>query len=184
MIQKAARSQQEVLLHPERMQIIAEFAGRGKLTSAALRDLLPEVPAATLYRHVALLKKAGVLAVAETHAKRGATEKTYRLAVQPLFSLDDLVAAPQPILQIVTMTAAMLIRDFTRYCARVDLRNRSVDPLVRLYPVFATDDEFRRLSHQLNEMLRDAGKAGARSPAGRTRRIFYLAIVPESEGPA
>jgi len=184
MVSEAAQTQQELLLHPERMQIISEFAGRGQLTVAALRDLLPEVPAATLYRHVALLEKGGVLAVAETRAKRGATEKTYRLAVQPMFSRDYLAAAPQRLAQIVTMTAAMLIRDFTRYFARVDLRKRGADPLIRLYAVFATDDEFRRLCEQLNDLLHDAGKAGAQSPDGRARRMFYLAAVPESEGPA
>jgi len=165
------------------MRIVAEFAGRGHLTVAALRTLLPEVPPATLYRHIALLAEGGVLAVAETHAKRGATEKTYRLAVQPLFSLDELLLAPERLLGVVTMAAALMIRDFTRYFARVDLRRRTVDPLVRTYAVLATDEEFRHLRDQLDHLAREAGRAGAKTPAGRSRRIFYLAAIPESEGP-
>jgi len=180
----AAQSPLELLLHPERLQIVAEFAGRGPLTVAALRDLLPDVPPATLYRHMALLTRGGVLAVAETRAKRGATQKTYRLAISPVFSLDDAAAEPGRPLQMVTLTATLLIRDFTRYLGRVDLRTRSVDPLFRLYPVLATDDEFRRLCAQLNALFRDAVQAGATSSDGRSRRLFYLAAIPESEGPA
>ena len=172
----------EVVLHPERMRIIAEFVGRDGRTAAELREQLPDIPAATLYRHLALLTDAKILAVRETRAMRGAQEKTYVVTAKVLFAMDDLAKSPARFLQVVTTVAAMLIGDFTRYVRRTRLAKRSVDPLLRAYVVHATDDEFRALSASINDTLAEAGAASLRSPKpGRTRRVFYVAAVPEAE---
>jgi hypothetical protein len=69
----------ELLLHPVRLRIVQAFLGRPDLTTAALRDQLPDVPAASLYRQVAMLVDAGVLAVVAERRVRGAVERTYAL---------------------------------------------------------------------------------------------------------
>jgi DNA-binding transcriptional ArsR family regulator len=47
--------------------------------AAQLRDLLTDVPQATLYRHIAILVEAGFLAVASERRVRGTIERTYTL---------------------------------------------------------------------------------------------------------
>jgi hypothetical protein len=77
----------------------------------------------------------------------------------------------------------MLLGDFTRYVRKSNWRKRTVDPMLRGYAVYATDDEFRELSARLNKIAVDAGKAGLRARRdGRRRRFFYIAAVPDSEG--
>lgn len=174
-------TQLDVLLHPDRMRIAAEFSGRSGLTASQLRELLPDVPAATLYRHLTTLFNAGVLTVRGTNSKRGATEKTYGLAVTPRFSMRELARAPEQLLQVVSTVAATLIRDFTRYVRAADLRKRKVDPMLRMYAVYATDDEFAQLCEVLNRTAYEAAKKGAASRQGRRRRILYVAAIPESE---
>src|SRR3954469_15482471 len=69
----------DLLLHPVRLRIVQAFLGERALTTAELRDELPDIPPASLYRHIALLADAGVLAVASERRVRGATERTYIL---------------------------------------------------------------------------------------------------------
>lgn len=68
----------EVVAHPVRLRVLQAVGGRD-LTTAQLRDLLTDVPQATLYRHIATLAEAGFLAVASERRVRGTVERTYTL---------------------------------------------------------------------------------------------------------
>ncbi|MFO8100697.1 MAG: helix-turn-helix domain-containing protein, partial [Dehalococcoidia bacterium] len=48
-----------------------------KLTSQEIAERLPEVPQATLYRHIKQLEKGGIIRITETHQIRGTVEKVY-----------------------------------------------------------------------------------------------------------
>ena len=71
----------EVITHPVRLRIIQQVGGR-RLTTAQLREALPEVTQATLYRHVGALLEAGFLAVVDERRVRGAVERTLALGDQ------------------------------------------------------------------------------------------------------
>lgn len=71
----------KVVAHPVRLRILQAVGGRDQ-TTADLQKLLPDVAQATLYRHIALLVEAGVLAVASERRVRGAVERTYTLGDQ------------------------------------------------------------------------------------------------------
>jgi Bacterial regulatory protein, arsR family. len=66
----------EILLHPVRLRIVQAFLGDRALTTSQLAAELDDVPAASLYRHVALLSDAGVLRVAAERRIRGSLERT------------------------------------------------------------------------------------------------------------
>ena len=53
----------DLLLHPVRLRIIKAFLGDRALTTGQLATELADVPPGSLYRHVALLTRAGVLQV-------------------------------------------------------------------------------------------------------------------------
>ena len=69
-----------LVLHPVRLRILQAMAGR-ELTTAQLRERLPDVTPATLYRHVATLLDADVLTVVSERKIRGAVERT--MAIGP-----------------------------------------------------------------------------------------------------
>ena len=69
----------DLLLHPVRLRIVQAFLGDRALTTSGLRTELSDVPAASLYRHVARLVAGGVLAVVTERRVRGALERTYVL---------------------------------------------------------------------------------------------------------
>ncbi|WP_396126290.1 helix-turn-helix domain-containing protein [Cellulomonas sp. NS3] len=68
-------------MHPVRLRII-QTVGTHRLTTTELRASLPDVPQATLYRHVAALVDADVLAVVDERRVRGAVERTLALGGQ------------------------------------------------------------------------------------------------------
>src|SRR5579864_9224708 len=69
----------DILLHPVRLRVVKAFLGDRALTTSQLAAELDDVPAGSLYRHVALLAKAGVLQVVAERRVRGAVERTYTL---------------------------------------------------------------------------------------------------------
>jgi Helix-turn-helix domain len=178
--ERITAEQQEVILHPERMRIVGEFVFGETLTASDLHERLPEMAVATLYRHLALLTKTGVLTVHATEAKRGASEKTYVIAVNVMFSSGQIMKHPGRFLQVATVAATALIRCVARYVKRANLSHRTVDPRLRFYPVSATDDEYRALVETLERTLGDAARSRPESPSS-PRRMFFLAAVPEFE---
>src|SRR3712207_7822816 len=72
----------DLLLHPVRLRIVQAFLGDRTLTTADLRTELPDVPPATLYRHVGVLAEAGVPTVVGERKARGAAERSYRLVTE------------------------------------------------------------------------------------------------------
>src|SRR5262249_24220554 len=62
----------DLLLHPVRLRILQTFLGDRTLTTSDLQAELPDVPPASLYRHVARLVGAGVLVVVDERRGPGA----------------------------------------------------------------------------------------------------------------
>ncbi|MYU09985.1 helix-turn-helix domain-containing protein [Streptomyces sp. SID8361] len=61
------------------MRILQTLVGADELTTAQLRDRLPDVPPATMYRHIATLTQAGILEVIHERQVRGTVERSYRV---------------------------------------------------------------------------------------------------------
>jgi DNA-binding transcriptional ArsR family regulator len=69
----------QLMLHPIRLRIVnAVFDGQ-PFTTSQLLQRLPDVPKATMYRHVGLLVDSGLIEVEGEERKAGAVERTYRL---------------------------------------------------------------------------------------------------------
>src|SRR6516164_3314973 len=109
-----------LLLHPVRLRIVQAFLGDRALTTGDLAAELPDVPAASLYRHVARLVDARVLAVIAERWVRGALERTYVLRVTAAaIGLDEISAmSADDRRQAFMAFVAGLLGDFDRYLAR------------------------------------------------------------------
>jgi DNA-binding transcriptional ArsR family regulator len=69
-----------LLLHPVRMRLVNAVHAGPTVTTSELCVQLPDLPKATVYRHVELLLNGGVLEVDSEQRKRGAVERRYRIA--------------------------------------------------------------------------------------------------------
>jgi len=68
----------KILLHQYRFAIVA-ILGEKEATVKELRDKLPDIPQAAMYRSVSKLESAGFIKKISTHKSRGAIEVTYGL---------------------------------------------------------------------------------------------------------
>jgi Helix-turn-helix domain len=170
----------DLLLHPVRLRIVKAFLGDRALTTSQLATEL-DVPAGRLYRHIALLIKAGVLQVVAERRIRGAVERTYTLRllaaqIQPgeaeAMTLDEHAQAFMAYI-------AGLLADFDRYIAA-----GPSDPVrdgadYRVGAMWLTDAEFADFLRDLRVVFqpRLANAPGE----GRRRRMVYSVYLPAPE---
>src|ERR1700722_6733507 len=109
----------DLLLHPVRLRIVKAFLGDRALTTRELAAELPDVPAASIYRHVARLAGAGVLNVVSERRVRGITERTYTLRIYAAQIQPGEIAEMSPAEHASAFLAyvAGLLGDFDRYLA-------------------------------------------------------------------
>ena len=172
----------DLLLHPVRLRIIKAFLGDRALTTSQLAAELDDVPAGSLYRHVALLTRAGLLHVVAEHRVRGAVERTYalRLAAARLHPGEAAAMTPEEHSRAFIAYVAGLLADFARYLAAgtPDLSRDGAGYTV--YGLYLTDAELagflRVLAAIVQPLLANApGK-------GRRRRMVYSIFLPEPGG--
>lgn len=173
----------DLLLHPVRLRIVQTFLGDRALTTSQLAGELEDVPAGSLYRHVAVLARAGVLQVVAERRVRGAVERTYTLRQAAAQMAPNEIAAMTKDEHAHAFMAfvAGILGDFDRYLA-----TDPTDPVrdgagYRLAAIWLTDAE-------LTEFLRDLAaviQPRAANPPNKTRRRRILAgvMLPAPETP-
>jgi Helix-turn-helix domain len=173
----------DLLLHPVRLRIIQAFLGDRALTTAELRGELPDVPPASLYRHVARLVDAGVLSVVSERRVRGALERTYVLRVAAAtINLDELdKMTREDHRQAFMAFVAGLLGDFDRYLSRdhIDLLRDGVS--YRMAGLWLDDAELAELGREMTRVLQPR-LANAPRP-GRRRRILGTVLIPGEDAP-
>jgi hypothetical protein len=173
----------DLLLHPVRLRIVQAFLGDRALTTSQLNGELSDVPAASLYRHVARLVHAGVLQVVAERRVRGAVERTYvlRLAAARV-GLDEIAAmSPDDHRQMFRAFTAGLLGDFDRYLDRghVDLVRDGVSFGIEGF--WLDDAEFRELMLDLYRVLQPR-RVNQPKP-GRRRRLLASVLLPGDVAP-
>jgi Helix-turn-helix domain len=175
----------DLLLHPVRLRIVQAFLGDRALTTSELSAALSDVPAGSLYRHVARLVKAGVLAVVAERRIRGAVERTYVLRLSAASIGPDELAAmsADDHRQAFLAFVAGLLGDFDRYLARGDIDLLRDGVTYRLAGMWLDDSEYLEVARELTRLLQPR-LANLPTP-GRKRWLLGTVVIPADEtGPA
>lgn len=179
-----AASRPNLILHPVRIRLLAALARR-ELTPRQLSTLLPDIPQATLYHHLGILRRAGLLRVVSERQVRGAIEKRYALnEEQSMLRPEDLArASREDHLRYFTIFLAMLLDDFTRY-----LQHGAPDAPIDLFadgaaygqtPFYVSDDELIQAGAAVRQALLPFLH---NEPAPhRRRRLFATITIPDLE---
>ena len=176
----------DLVLHPVRMRILQAFLGGSagrQLTARELAREMPDVPHATLYRHLKRLVDGGILTIVAERPVRGATQKVYALPLESAI-LDDADLATrsrQDLLRDFTTFLGVLLHDYAAYLARADVDPRRDGVIYRGFAVYADDEEFVRLQATVNTALLPF--VGARPAPGRRRRLLTAIAMPAPDGP-
>ena len=168
----------EILLHPVRLRVAQALIGR-ELTTRQLAEQLPETAPATLARHVARLREAGIIEVGGERSIRGRTERSYRLVSgAAVLGHEDLrLLTPAQHLAHLQVFLASLVDQAGRY-----LHSEGADPSddgfgYRQVALCLDDEELEHFVWELREVV---GRYSALGPAaGRRRRALTTLLVPD-----
>ena len=167
----------DLILHPVRMRLLLSLVGQPH-TAQELAEMLPDVPQATLYRHLNRLAEGGVVAVIEERAVRGATEKVYAADAHAGFvSPDEMAQASRDEhMRFFLAFMATLLDDYSRYLQRkhIDLLADGVG--YRKHVLYLSEEEFAEFVQRLNESL--APFFQNEPTPDRTARLFSTIMMP------
>lgn len=174
----------DLLLHPVRMRIISLFGTGHTMTTAEIASFLPEVPQATLYRHIRKLTEAHILKIHSSERIRGAVEITYGLAPDGTNALPEL-SAPVPAATYEHLFAAYighLLSQFAAYIRHPDANPAKDGLLFRQAALWLNEQEFVAFSEAVGSVIQKAlhNKPGS----GRTMRTLNTIFLPAVDGQA
>lgn len=171
-----AISRADVILHPQRMRMIRSLASGGRTVKDLVAEL-PEIPQATMYRHLALLLEAGVVEVVSERQVRATKERAYGLTKSTILSAEELatVSRDDHFRYFVTFLAGLL-GEYGRYLDRpeIDLLRDGVG--YREHVLELTDEELREMLGELRRIL--AAREGAPPRPGSVTRLFATVSMP------
>ncbi len=148
------RTQSNPLMHPVRLRIVMALAGTER-TMLQIAAALDDVPTSSVYRHLHVLQRAGVIEVVKERQVRGAVEKTLRLADND-GSIGPAEAGQMTadmLRRTLLVFHAQLFHEFEQYIQRPD--NDPARDLIgfRTATLYATDGEWLAAIEAINAAL-------------------------------
>jgi DNA-binding transcriptional ArsR family regulator len=168
----------DILLHPIRLRIVL-MASSNELITTDIAKRLPEVPLATLYRHIAKLVDAGMLEIASERQARGAMERTYRVNTSHAGLNTDEVEdmSPEEHLQAFTVFTGILIDTYERYLATPDPNPAADGVSFRQARLWLTNGELQNLVTDVAKAL--APYVDLETSPARKLRLLSTILMPE-----
>ena len=170
----------ELALHPVRIRILRSLAGT-RLTTHDLIELLPDVPQATLYRHLNTLVKARLVEVVQERRIRGAVERVYALPAEgaTLDAAALATATPEDHARYFTAFVSSLLSQFSRYLRRERIDFAADGVGYHQIVLHLTDAELAGFAADLNEVIGPLLRNGPGE--GRTPRLLATIMLPADE---
>ncbi len=170
------RAKADLILHPARLRIMTELAGR-QMTPRQLASVLPDIPQATLYRHIKALLDGGIVEVVAEQEVNGSVERTYavvkgagRLSVEELQTL-----SAEEHLHFFTIYAVKLIEDFAEYLRNARLEEVGQDAMsYSTASIYLSDAERAQFQEEVIAVI---GRVMSNRPAPDRKRYNLSSIV-------
>jgi DNA-binding transcriptional ArsR family regulator len=165
----------ELTLHPVRLRIVHAMAGGRTRTTSQLCEALPDVPKATMYRHVSLLVDGDLLEVVGEERVHGAVERTYRLIAGSAVVGRDAAAAMsvEDHRRGFAVAMASLVAEFNAYLDRGDAVPIKDSVSYIQAALWLNRAERARLVESIRTMITSVRD----NTAGRGRRPFVLSPI-------
>lgn len=162
----------EVVMNPVRQRIFQYFLLHETGTVKELKKALPDVPNASLYRHIKILVDHSILMVVDENRIRGTVESVYQLNKDALSIEDESGKAVQ-------MSLLSICTSFARYFASGNADPKKDMLLLTNCTLRLTDEEFMSFLSEINEVALKYMKVEA-TGSSKTRQITLIS-APTNE---
>ena len=135
----------EVFMNPVRQRIIQYLLVHEKGTVKEIKKELPDIPSASLYRHIKILNESAFIVVVEENKIRGTVENVYQLNRAALEVDDENGTAVQ-------MSLLSLCAAFAKYFSSGHANPRKDLLMLTSCTLTLTDEEFIQFLTELNEV--------------------------------
>lgn len=164
----------EVVMNPVRQRIFQYFLLHETGTVKDIKKALPDVPSASLYRHVKILADSSILVVVGENRIRGTVESIYRLNKSALSAGEESGNAVQ-------MSLLSICAAFAKYFSGGNADPERDMLLFTNCTLLLTDGEFSDFLSEINEVALRYMKVEAKADS-KTRQITLIsAPVNEQE---
>jgi hypothetical protein len=164
----------EVVMNPVRQRIFQYFLLHETGTVKDIKKALPDVPSASLYRHVKILADSSILVVVGENRIRGTVESIYRLNKSAMSAGEESGNAVQ-------MSLLSICAAFAKYFSGGNADPERDMLLFTNCTLLLTDGEFSDFLSEINEVALKYMKVEAKADS-KTRQITLIsAPVNEQE---
>lgn len=154
----------EIVMNPVRQRIFQYFLLHETGTVKEIRKALPDIPSASLYRHIKILADCSILMVVGENRIRGTVESVYQLNKDAMATEDETGNAVQ-------MSLLSICASFAKYFS-----TGNADPQKDM---LLTDEEFSKYLSEINQVTVKYMKQ-ASSESSKPRRITLIS-APTNE---
>ena len=162
----------EIVMNPVRQRIFQYFLLHETGTVKELRKALPNIPSASLYRHIKILADSSILMVVGENRIRGTLESVYRLNKDAIATEDETGNAVQ-------MSLLSICASFAKYFSAGNADPQKDMLLLTNCTLLLTDEEFSEYLSEINQVTVKYMKK-AISESSKTRRITLIS-APTNE---
>jgi DNA-binding transcriptional ArsR family regulator len=143
----------DIVLHPVRMRIVQTLINGKKLSSQQIGSKLPDIPQATLYRHLNKLLDANILKVVAENPVRGTVEKIYALSSDSAsISAEDISNwSPEEHKNYFMKFITTVIADFENYVSQKEFDMEKDGAGYRQVSFYASDEEYIEFIQHLQQ---------------------------------
>ena len=162
----------EIVMNPVRQRIFQYFLLHETGTVKELRQALPDIPSASLYRHIKILADSSILTVVGENRIRGTVESVYRLNKDAMATEDETGNAVQ-------MSLLSICASFAKYFSTGNAAPQKDMLLLTNCTLLLTDEEFSEYLSEINQVTVKYMKQ-APSESSKMRRITLIS-APTNE---
>ena len=163
----------EIVMNPVRQRIFQYFLLHETGTVKEVRKALPDVPGASLYRHVKILADHSILMVVGENRIRGTVESIYQLNKDALTIEDENGSAVQ-------MSLLSICASFARYFSGGNADPKRDMLLFTNCTLVLTDEEFSGFLSEINEIVLKYMKTEA-TVNSKTRQITLISAPTDGQ---
>ena len=156
----------EIVMNPVRQRIFQYFLLHETGTVKELRKALPDIPSASLYRHVKILADSSILTVVGENRIRGTVESVYRLNQDAMATEDKTGNAVQ-------MSLLSICASFAKYFSTGHAEPQRDMLLLTNCTLLLTDQEFSEYLSEINQVTVKYMKE-ENSEGSKMRRITLI----------